>query len=123
MRRMADAPRRWFRFRLRTLLFVTMLVVIAAACYSYWTDYSEQAARRERELLSPARGAACTVILRDEALGVASAAGRPAWRDRDDNFVAGKFYLMNDDWVVVDLADGAQQWIPRAHVLMLRVEE
>jgi hypothetical protein len=120
---MGDAPRRWFRFRLRTLLLATMLVVIAAACYSYWTDYSEQAARRERELLSPARGAACTVILRDDALGVAPSTDRSSWRDRRDNVIAGKFYLMNGEWVVLDLPDGAQQWIPRAHVLMLRVED
>ena len=120
---MGDAPRRWFRFRLRTLLVVTMLVVIAASVYSYWSDYWEQSSRRERELLSPARGAGCTVILRGEALGLDPAAEKTPWMDRADNSIAGTFYLMNDEWIVIDVKPGSQQWIPREHVLMLRVEE
>jgi hypothetical protein len=119
---MSDPPRRrWFRFRIRTLLLLTLLAVIALSIYSYWSDYMDESARREREMLSPAKGALCTVILRRDALGDELTDVR--WLERADNFVSGKFFLMNDEWVVIDLKPGSQQWIPREHVLMLRVDD
>jgi hypothetical protein len=108
---MADPPRRWFRFRLRTLLLMTLLAVIGASLYSYWSDYAEQAARRERELLSPSRGTWCVVYM--------DTSGNPT----ADQSASGRFFLMNDQWIVLDAEDGArQQWIPRALVKKLVVE-
>jgi hypothetical protein len=120
---MADPPRRWFRFRLRTLLLLTLLAVIGASLYSYWSDYAEQAARRERELLSPARGAMCEVVLRRELLGIERMSPRPAEVNGVSNAVYGRFVLMNDQWLVLggDAAGEPQQWIPKENVLLLKV--
>jgi hypothetical protein len=120
---MADSPRRWFRFRLRTLLLLTLLAVIGASVYSYWSEYAEQAARRERELLSPARGAMCTVVLRRELLGIERMSPTPAEVNGVSNAVHGRFVLMNDQWLVLDsdAAGEPQQWIPRENVLLLKV--
>jgi hypothetical protein len=106
---MADAPRRWYRIRLRTLVVWILLVTIGLSIYSYWSDYSERSLRRERELLSPTRGAACTVVLRD-------APGRFS-----SSSIEGLFVLMNDQWIVLDGLEDAtpQQWIPRENVLLL----
>ena len=108
---MADAPRRWYRVRLRTLVVWILLVTIGLSAYSYWSDYSERSMRRERELLSPARGAACSVVLRDAPGGVTN------------RTVEGLFVLMNDQWIVLDgMKDGQpQQWIPRENVLLLQI--
>jgi hypothetical protein len=108
---MADAARRWYRVRLRTLVVWILLVTIGLSVYSYWSDYSERSLRRERELLSPARGAACTVVLRN-------APGRFS-----SSSLEGHFVLMNDQWIVLDgLEDEKpQQWIPRENVLLLEV--
>jgi hypothetical protein len=120
---MADTPRRWFRFRLRTLLLLTLLAVIGASLYSYWSDYADQAARRERELLSPARGAMCTVVLRRELLGIERMGPTPGEVNGVSNAVYGRFVLMNDQWLVLgsDAAGEPQQWIPRENVLLLKV--
>ena len=120
---MPDPPRRWFRFRLRTLLLLTLLAVIGASLYSYWSDYAEQASRRERELLSPARGAMCTVVLRRELLGIDRMSPTPAEVNGVSNAVSGRFVLMNDQWLVLgsDTAGQPQQWIPKENVLLLQV--
>ena len=120
---MADPPRRWFRFRLRTLLLLTLLAVIGASLYSYWSDYADQAARRERELLSPARGAMCTVVLRRELVGIERMGPTPGEVNGVSNAVYGRFVLMNDQWLVLgsDAAGEPQQWIPRENVLLLKV--
>jgi hypothetical protein len=108
---MADAARRWYRVRLRTLVVWILLVTIGLSVYSYWSDYSERSLRRERELLSPARGAVCTVVLRDSPGRFSSSS------------IEGLFVLMNDQWIVLDgLEDEKpQQWIPRENVLLLEV--
>jgi hypothetical protein len=109
---MADSARRWYRVRLRTLVLWILLVTIGLSVYSYWSDYSERALRRERELLSPPRGAGCSVILRASPEGASNQS------------VEGFFVLMNDQWIVLDgLREGRpQQWIPRENVLLLQVD-
>lgn len=121
---MSDPPRRWFRFRIRTLLLVTLLAVIGLSLYSYWADYLDQSARRQRDLLSPARGAHCTVVLRRELLGIERMDASPATINGVANSVWGPFVLMNDQWIVLggQREGQPQQWIPREHVLLLRVE-
>jgi hypothetical protein len=109
---MGDSPRRWFRFRIRTLLLLTFLTVVALSVYSYWSDYADQATRRERELLSPTRGAYCTVFL-DAAES----------SDSRGELVHGRFYLMNGEWLVLDVqGQPLQEWIPRQRVKRLQVE-
>jgi hypothetical protein len=119
---MSDTPRRWFRFRLRTLLLLTFLAVVGLSIYSYWSDYRDQALRRERELLSPARGAHCTVLLRRELLGLERTNLNPVMIDGVNNYISGPFVLMNDEWIVLEgsSAGEPQQWVPREHVLLLR---
>jgi hypothetical protein len=107
---MGDPPRRWFRFRIRTLLLLTLLTVIVLSVYSYWSDYADQAARRQRELLAPAKGAYCTVFL------------DPAASGDGDKYLFGRFYLMNDEWLVLDGENQKQHWIPRQYVKRLQVE-
>lgn len=122
---MNESPRRWYRLRLRTLLLLVLLTTVGWSVYSYWSDYQDEAARRERELLSPPRGAMCTAIFRRELIGVARMAPGPATIDGVNNAVRGRFVLMNDDWIVLaDVANGdtRQQWIPRENVLLLEVE-
>ena len=120
---MPDAPRRIFGLRLRTMLWLILLSVIGLSAYSYWTDYAERAARRQRELLSPAPGDLCTVVLRGDALGIDDVPPRATRIDGVDNFVEGRFVLMNDLWVVLDGADDddPQQWVPRENVLIIQV--
>jgi hypothetical protein len=108
---MTESARRWYRVRLRTLVVWILLVTIGLSVYSYWSDYSERSLRRERELLSPARGAACTVVLRD-------APGRFS-----SSSIEGLFVMMNEQWIVLDgLEDGEpQHWIPRENAVLLQV--
>jgi hypothetical protein len=120
---MSDPSPRRFRVRIRTLLLLTLLAVIGLSIYSYWSDYVDEALRRERELLSPPRGAYCTVVLRRELLGLERMNSSPAKVDGISNHVSGEFVLMNDEWIVLEGANPSepQQWIPREHVLLLRV--
>jgi hypothetical protein len=122
---MSDPPRRWFRFRIRTLLLLTLLTVIGLSVYSYWSDYMDQAMRRERELLSPARGAHCTVIFRSDLLGLEQMKPE-AYTSADGiaNSVHGALLMTNDQWIVLaGSAEGQpQQWIPRENVLLLKVD-
>jgi hypothetical protein len=121
---MSELPRRWFRIRLRTLLLLVLLTTIGLSVYSYWSDYVDQAERREREMLSPPHGAFCTVVLRRELLGLERMGGSPATIEGIANSVKGQFILMNDQWIVLGGATETepQQWIPREHVLLLRVQ-
>ncbi|RIK79772.1 MAG: hypothetical protein DCC67_10075 [Planctomycetota bacterium] len=122
---MSDSPRRWYRLRLRTLVLLTLAATVAWSVYSYWSDYQEQAARRERELLSPPRGATCTVVFRRELIGLGQMGPTPATVNGIDNSVRGRFMLMNDDWIVLagqSDNDSRQHWIPRGNVLVLEVD-
>jgi hypothetical protein len=120
---MADTPRRWLGLRLRTLVWLVLLAVVALSVYSYWTDYAERSLRRRRELLSPERGDLCTVVLRGDALGLDQMPPRASRVNGVDNYVEGRFVLMNDQWVVLAGAGEGdpQQWIPRENVLVIQV--
>jgi hypothetical protein len=121
---MSDPPRRrLFRFRIRTLLLVTLLAVVGLSIYSYWSDYRDQALRREREMLSPDRGAYCTVVLRADLLGLERMSPQAGEYNGVSNALYGAFVLMNDEWIVIrrNVEGGADQWIPRENVLLLDV--
>ena len=123
MAAMGASPRRWFGLRLRTLVWLILLTTVGLSIYSYWSDYAERSAQREREQLSPSPGDLCTVVLRGDALGLAEMPPRAARVGGVDNFVEGRFVLMNDQWLKLEgVGDGApQQWIPRENVLLIQV--
>jgi hypothetical protein len=121
---MSDVRRRFlFGLRLRTLAILAIAVCVAWTAYSSWADYAERSAQRERELLSPSPGDLCTVVLRGDALGLKQMPARPSEVDGIDNYVRGRFVLMNDQWLKLDgVGAGApQQWIPRENVLLIQV--
>jgi hypothetical protein len=121
---MSDTPRRWFRFRIRTLLLLTLMAVIGLSVYSYWSDYRDQALRRQRELLSPAQGARCTAIFRGDMLGLdGMSPDSHTTAEGVYNSVHGTLVMTNDRWIVLaGGGEGEQQWIPRENVLLLKVE-
>lgn len=120
---MSEARRRFFGLRLRTLVWLILLTTVALSVYSYWSDYAERAAIRERETLSPAPGDLCTVVLRADALGLDQMSPRQGKIDGVDNYVRGRFVLMNDQWLKLDGVEEGQpqQWIPRENVLLIQV--
>ena len=85
-------------------------------------DYSERAARKAREMLAPALGANCIVILRPEELGTRQALLTPGEVDGVSSSIQGKFVQLNDQWIVLDFGNDKQVWVPRERVLLFRVE-
>ncbi len=122
---MSAAPRRLFGLRLRTLVWLILLTTVGLSVSSYWSDYAERAARRKRELLSPSAGDLCTVVLRADSLGLDRMSPRQGSFNGVENYVRGRFVLMNDQWLKLDgVRDGEpQQWIPRENVLLIQVSE
>jgi hypothetical protein len=124
MRRMSDLPRRrFFRFRIRTLLLLTLLTVIGLSVYSYWSDYRDEALRRSRELLAPAPGTYCNVIFRGDLLGLERMSPKSYESGGVANYLHGKLVMTNDQWIVLALPDPgqSQRWIPRENVLMIEI--
>lgn len=99
------------------------LAVLGLSAFSYWSEYSERTQRRDRELLSPAPGSACTVVLKRDLVGIPRVSPAPSKVDGVENSVSGRFRLMNDQWIVLDGAtdQSPQQWIPRENVLVIQV--
>ena len=117
---MSAGGRPRFRVRLRTLLLLITVAVVAWSISSYWTDYRDRAERRARELLSPQVGAKCTVIFRPEELGTKHALLKPGEVGGVSNSVYGGFVQHNDKWIVLETGE-EQLWIPRERVFLLRV--
>lgn len=118
---MSENSKSWFRLRWRTLFLLVIAGVVGWSAYSYWSEYSELAARKDRELMAPTAGTQCTVIFRKEELGTSTNQLAPMQIDGVSNHVQGKFVKLNDDWIVLAEAGGKQLWIPRGHVLLMRV--
>lgn len=96
-----------FRPRWRTLLLLLLIGIVLWSAYSYWSEYSEQAARKARELMAPAVGSKCTIEL------------------SENESVTGIFAQLNDEWVVLSEVTNdspAETWIPREKVQRMRVE-
>lgn len=119
---MAQTEKSWFRLRWRTLFLLVLLSVTGWSLYSYWAEYTELAARKARETMSPPVGSTCTVLLRRDELGIKSNRLTPMTTDSVPNNVRGKFMKLNDEWIVLESSENKQVWIPREHVLLLRVE-
>ena len=99
---MPAASRRFFGLRLRTLVWLILLTTVGLSVYSYWSDYADRSARRERELLSPSRGDLCTVVLRADALGLDQMrVVRRVLSVDDPILLPAKHYLQEDQPVAV----------------------
>jgi hypothetical protein len=122
---MGDAPRRFLRFRLRTLFWLTLLLAVTLSAYSYWSEYAEQAAQRQRELMAPAPGAMCAVVLRADLVGLERMHPGPAETNGVVNYVRGKFVAMNQGWIKLEGATPGdpQRWIPRENVLLIEARD
>jgi phage baseplate assembly protein gpV len=122
---MSESRRRFFGLRLRTLVWLVLLTTVALSVYSYWSDYAEERARRERELLAPSPGGMCTVVLRGDALGLEKMPAHASEVNGIANYVRGRFVNMNDQWLKLDGASAGdpQQWIPRENVLLIQVAD
>jgi len=118
---MSENGKSWFRLRWKTLFLLAITGAVGWSAYSYWTEYSEHAARKAREMMAPAAGTQCTAILRKDELGLDSSRLMPMEIQGVTNYVRGKFVQLNDDWIVLTTPEEQQLWIPREHVLLLRV--
>lgn len=118
---MSENGKNWFRLRWRTLFLLVIAGAVGWSAYSYWSEYSEHAARKAREMMAPTVGAQCTAIFRKAELGLDSSRLTPMEIQGVTNYVRGKFVQLNDDWIVLATPEEQQLWIPREHVLLLRV--
>jgi hypothetical protein len=121
---MAESNRRWYRFRLRTLLLLILIVAIGMSAYSYWIDYRREQQRRARELPYPAAGDLCTVIFTGDSLGFGPMSPEAATVDGVSNYVRGRFRAIDDQWIVLEGQQASEPaiWIPRDRVLLLKVD-
>ncbi|NOZ40006.1 MAG: hypothetical protein GXP24_07255 [Planctomycetes bacterium] len=106
---MSENSKSWFRLRWRTMFLLVIVGPVVWSAYAYWSEYSEQAARKAREMMAPTAGSLCTVLYRKEELGISTN-------------VQGKFVKLNDDWIVLKEESGGQIWFPREHVLLIRIK-
>lgn len=110
---MSTVRRPFFRVRYRTIMLLMVVAMIMWSVFSYWTEYSENAARRARELLAPPVGVLCRIEL--------DAEGRPN--------VRGVIADQSERWIVVQPARDPEKpdtptppvWIPRERVLLIEV--
>jgi len=123
---MSSASRPWYRLRIRTLILLLILAVVAWSVYSYWSDYSQRTARVSRELMTPTAGTSCRVLFRGDALGLESSGIRWGEVNGVANSVGGEFVKMNDQWLVIESQQSEktlERWIPREQVLFIEIEK
>jgi hypothetical protein len=110
---MSTAPRSLFRIRYRTIIMLMVVALILWSGFSYWTEYSDNAARRARELLAPPVGVFCRVEL-----------------DADNQAdLVGRIVDQSERWLVLEVERNndtpsrqvQQTWVPRERVLMIEV--
>ncbi|MDZ4658478.1 MAG: hypothetical protein SH868_12945 [Bythopirellula sp.] len=112
---MATAPRSIFRIRYRTAILLLALAMILWSGFSYWSEYSENSARRARELLAPPTGVNCSVAV---------SGNEPVlWR--------GKITEQSERWIVLQPSSDSKKpdvtrnrvWIPRERVESIEIHE
>ena len=88
------------------------LAMVVWSAFSYWSEYSENAARRARDLLAPPLGAGCTITL----------------DTGEYQQFTGKIIEQSDRWIVLQQAGEANApnprpnvWITRERVLTIEV--
>lgn len=112
---MSTAPRSFFRVRYRTIILLMFVAIILWSGFSYWTEFSENAARRARDLLAPPVGVFCRIEL--EAA--------------DKSVIRGEIIEQSERWIVVQPSRNPETpntstnpvWIPRERVLFIEVSK
>jgi hypothetical protein len=103
----------FFRIRFRTIILLIVVAMILWSALSYWQEYTENSARRARELLSPPVGMECRIR--------ASGNQSVQWE--------GKIVEQSDRWIVLQLAadpnepgtPAKQVWIPRERIESIEI--
>lgn len=109
---MPTAPRSIFRIRYRTAILLLALAMIVWSGFSYWSEYSENSARRARELLAPPMDVNCSILV---------SGNEPVlWR--------GKIVEQSDRWIVLQLSSDPntpdkQVWIPRERIESIEINQ
>lgn len=110
---MSVAPRPFFRIRYRTALLLLAAAMVLWSGFSYWSEYSENAARRAREMLAPPLGVGCTITL----------------DTGEYQQFNGKIVEQSERWIVLQQPPETNApntprpnvWIPREQVLTIQV--
>lgn len=110
---MSTVPRPLFRIRYRTIILLMVVAMILWSGFSYWTEYSDNAARRARDLLAPPLGVLCRIEL--------------AADNQAD--VLGQIIEQSERWIVVQPSSNPKTpntpthpiWIPRERVLLIEM--
>lgn len=110
---MSTVSRPFWRIRYRTAILLLALAMVVWSAFSYWSEYSENATRRARDLLSPPLGVGCTITL----------------DTGEYQQLNGRIVEQSDRWIV--LQQPAEQntpnspkpnvWVPRERVLTIEV--
>jgi hypothetical protein len=111
---MSPAHRPFFRVRYRTIILLMVVAMILWSGFSYWTEYSENAARRARDLLAPPVGVFCRIELNAEKAAI-----------------SGEIIDQSERWIVVQPSRNPESpntptspvWIPRERVLLIEVSK
>lgn len=119
---MSENRKSWLWRRWRTMLLLVIAGVVGWSAYSYWLEYSEEAAKRARESMSPSVGSQCSIIFRREEIGLDQALLNRGSINGTENSVRGTFVKLNDEWIVLRENDREELWIPCERVLLMRVE-
>jgi hypothetical protein len=110
---MSTAPRPFWRIRYRTAILLLALAMVLWSGFSYWSEYSENAARRARDLLAPPVGLGCTITL----------------DTGEYQQLNGKIIDQSDRWIVLQQSADPNApnnprpnvWVPRERVLTIEV--
>jgi hypothetical protein len=110
---MSTTPRPFWRIRYRTAILLLVLAMVLWSGFSYWSEYSENAARRARDLLAPPQGPHCAITLDVEG------------RER----LFGTIVEQSERWIVLRETHGEGSptesrrtvWIPRERVLLIEI--
>ncbi len=116
-----------FRLRYRTIVLLLALVVILWSGFSYWSEYSENAARQARERLAPPLGVRCHVVFSGGDLGIENMPPTHAEVNGTTNSVSGTIVDQSERWIVLapqssNDKSGSRIWIPRERVLLISVD-
>ncbi len=124
---MATAARSFFRIRYRTAILLLALAMIVWSGFSYWSEYSENSARRARELLAPPSGTYCSIVLSAVDLGLTGMPPRATELNGTATYIRGKIVEQSDHWFVVQVSypntPDKQVWIPRERVLLIEFDQ
>jgi len=116
--------RRRLQFSLQSLMVLIALIaaLLSSAVVIRQNLWSDDATPVGEELaLRP--GDLCTIVFRRETLGLDRGYLRPTTVNGVGNFIQGHFVAMNEEWIAIqDFGSGKERhWIPREHVLFLKV--